>query len=88
MTKLNEQHQFDLPYVAHDVFERNTYKYWLVRVDAGSRYMTTRLLRAKKTSDVAFLVEAIYKKGGVFKYPKIVNILLTLKKRFCFENVI
>ena len=54
MTKLNEQHQFDLPYVAHNVFERNTCKYWLVSVDAGSRYKTARLLRAKKTSDVAF----------------------------------
>ena len=27
-------------------------------------------LREKKSSEVAFLLEAIYKKGGVFIYPK------------------
>ena len=28
------------------------------------------LSRTKKSSEVAFVLEAIYKKGGVFKYPK------------------
>ena len=34
------------------------------------RYKVTRPLRTKKSSDVAFVLEAIYKKGGAFKYPK------------------
>ena len=34
------------------------------------RYKVTRPLRTKKSSEVAFVLEAIYKKGGAFKYPK------------------
>ena len=33
VTKPNEQHQFDLLYVPHNVFEGNTYKYILTGVD-------------------------------------------------------
>ena len=35
VTKPNEQHQFDLPYVPHNIFEGNTYKYILAGVDVG-----------------------------------------------------
>ena len=33
VTKPNEQHQFDLLYMPHNVFEGNTYKYILTGVD-------------------------------------------------------
>ena len=33
VTKLNEQHQFDLFYVPQNVFEKNTYMYILTGVD-------------------------------------------------------
>ena len=71
MTKTNEQHQFDLLYMPHNVFEGNTYKYILTGVDVASRCKVARNLRTKNSSKVAFVLEEIYKKGGVFKYPKL-----------------
>ena len=71
MTKPNEQHQFDLLYMPHNVFEGNTYKYILTGIDVASRYKVSRALRTKKSSEVAFVLESIYKKSGVFKYPKL-----------------
>ena len=71
MTKPNEQHQFDLLYMPHNVFEGKTFKYILRSIDIASRYNVARPLRTKKASEVAFVLEAIYKKGGVFKYPRV-----------------
>ena len=68
VTKRNEQHQFDLLYMPHNLFEGNTYKYILTGIDVASRYKVARPLRTKKSSEVVFVLEAIYKKGGVFKY--------------------
>ena len=69
-TKPNEQHQFDLLYIPHNLFEGNTHKYILTVFDVTSRYKVARPLKTKKSSEVAFVLEAIYKKRGVFKYPK------------------
>ena len=71
MTKPNEQHQFDMLYMSHNLFEGNTYKYALTGIDVASRYKIARPLRTKKSSEVAFVLEVIYKKGGVFKCPKV-----------------
>ena len=68
MAKSNEQHQFDLLYMPHNLFEGNTYKYILIGIDVGSRYKVARPLRTKKSGKVSFVLEAIYKKVGVFKY--------------------
>ena len=70
MTKPNEQHQFDLLYMPHNLFEGNLYKYILTGVDFASRYKAERPLRTKRSSEVAFVLEAIYKKCSVFKYPE------------------
>ena len=70
VTKPNEQHQFDLLYMPHNLSKRNTYKYILTGIDVASRYKVARPLRTKKSSEVTFVLEAIYKKDGVFKYPK------------------
>ena len=70
VTKPNEQYQFDLLYMSHNLFEGNTYKYILTGIDVTSRYKVARPLSTEKSSEVAFVLEAIYKKGGVFKYPK------------------
>ena len=72
MRKHNEQHQIDLLYMPHNVFEGNTYKYILTGIDVATRYKVARPLRTKKSSEVAFVLEAIYKKGGVFKYHVLV----------------
>ena len=68
VTKPNEQHQFDLLYMPHNLFERNTYKYILTGIDVASRYKFARPLRTKKSSEVVFVLEAIYKMGDAFKY--------------------
>ena len=47
VTKPNEQHQFDLLYMPHNVFEGNTYKYILTGIDVASRYKVSRALRTK-----------------------------------------
>ena len=78
MAKPNEQHQFDLLCVRHNVFEGITYKYILTSVDVASRYKVARALRAKKPSEVSFVLEAIYKKViykkvCVFRYPKVLQ---------------
>ena len=71
LTKPNEQHQFDLLYIPRNVFEGITYKYILTGIDVASRYKVARPLRTKKSSEVVFVLEAIYKKGSVFKYPRV-----------------
>ena len=78
VTKPNEQHQFDLLCVRHNVFEGKTYKYILTSVDVASRYKVARALRTKKPSEVSFVLEAIYKKViykkvCVFRYPKVLQ---------------
>ena len=70
VTRPNEQHQFDFLYMLHNLFEANTYKYILTGIDVASSYQVARPQRTKQSSEVAFVLEAIYKKGGVFKYPK------------------
>ena len=54
----------------YNFFEGNTYKYILTGIDFASRYKVARPLRTTKSSKVAFVLEAIYKTVGVFKYPK------------------
>ena len=38
VTKPNEQHQFDLVHMPHDMSEGNTYKHLLTGIDLASRY--------------------------------------------------
>ena len=57
--------------MSHNLFEGNTYKYALTGIDVASRYKIARPLRTKKSNEVAFVLEVIYKKGGVFKCPKV-----------------
>ena len=71
VTNPNEQHQFDLLYFPNNIFEGNKYKYISRDVHVALRYKVTRALRTKKWSESSFVLEATYKKGGVFKYPKV-----------------
>ena len=57
--------------MSHSVFEGNTYKYILTGIDIASRYKVARSLRTIKSREVAFVLKATYKKGSVFKYPKV-----------------
>ena len=55
----------------HNLFEGNKYKYILTGICVASRYRVTKPLSTKKSGEAAFLFEAIYKKGGTFKYLKV-----------------
>ena len=52
----------------HNFLQRNTHKYILTGV--ASRCKVAWPLRTKKSSEVVFGLEAVYKKGGAFIYPK------------------
>ena len=47
VTKPNEQHQFDLLYMSHNLFEGNTYI--LTGIDVASRYKVARPPKTKKS---------------------------------------
>ena len=64
-------HQFDILYVPSNVVYGTEYKYILTGIDVASRYKVARALQNKKADEVAFVLEAVYKKDGDFKYPKI-----------------
>ena len=48
---------------------QNTYKYTLNVIDVASRYKASRPLKTKKASEVAEMLQDIYKKGPL-RYPK------------------
>ena len=54
VTKPNEQHQFHLLYMSHNLFEGNTYNYILTGVG-----VVPGPLESKKSREVAFVLEAI-----------------------------
>lgn len=58
----------------HNVLEGNAYQYILAGVDFASRCTVARCPRMKKAIVVEFALEAIYKKGVVFKYSKVLFI--------------
>ena len=49
----------------------HTSTYYLPGFDFASGHKVARTLETKKASKVAFVLEAIYKSGGVFKYLKV-----------------
>ena len=69
ITKINQMHQADLLYLPPDTVYGNIYKYVLCVIDVASRYKAARPLRTKKASEVADMLEDIYKKGPL-KYPE------------------
>ena len=69
VTKVHQIHQADLLYLPHDKVYQNTYKYTLNVIDVASRYKASRPLKTKKASEVAEMLQDIYKKGPL-RYPK------------------
>ena len=55
----------------HNLFEGNRYKYILTGINVASRYKVARPLKTKKSNEVVFVLEVIYRKGDVFKYLKV-----------------
>ena len=56
--------------MSHNLFEGNTCKHILPSIDVASIYKVAKPLRTKKSSEVAFVLQKIYKNGAVFKYSK------------------
>ncbi|XP_057316785.1 uncharacterized protein LOC130657805 [Hydractinia symbiolongicarpus] len=69
VTTPNEMHQFDLLYMPHDKLYGNTYKYILTGIDVASRYTVEWPLRTKEASEVAGMIQDIYK-AGPLHYPE------------------
>ena len=69
VTEVNKIHQADLLYLPHDKVYQTTYKYVLNVIDVASRYKASRPLKTKKASEVAEMLQDIYKKGPL-RYPK------------------
>ena len=86
VTKPNEQHQFDILYMPHNLFEGNTYKYILTGIDVASRYKVARPLKTKKSSEVAFVLEAIYKKVACSNIQRLSNVILVLGLKMKRQN--
>ena len=70
VAKPNEQNQVDRLYVSQNGFEPGTQKNILTCVDIASRYNDARVSKAKKMSEVTFVLGVIYKKRRAFKCPK------------------
>ena len=79
VTKPNEQHQFDLLYMPHNLFEGNTNKYILTDIDVVSRYNVARPLRTKKSNEVAFVLEITYKMVASSNIPRYFNVIMILR---------
>ena len=54
----------------YNVFEGSTRKNILRGVDVASRQKFARDLMTKKSHEIVFVLDAIYKSDGVGKYPK------------------
>ena len=52
MTKPNKQHQFDVLYIPHNVFEGNMYKYVLTGIDVAPRYKVATVPRTKNQANL------------------------------------
>ena len=71
VTKPNEQRQIDVLYMPHNASEGNMYKYILKGIDVGSRYTFGRLVKTKTPTELTFFLEAVYKRSGLLKYPRV-----------------
>ena len=79
-TKPNEQHQFDLLYMQHNLFEGNTYKYILTGIDVASRYKVVIPLRTKKS------IKRVVRSNILSSSSVIIDQSLNMKWQSCLRN--
>ena len=75
VTKPNEQHQFDLLYMPHNVFEGNTYKYILTGINVASRYKVARPLRPKHQVKLHLCWKQSIKRVTCLNIPSYFNVI-------------
>ena len=63
--------------MAQDVSKGNTYRYLLPCIDVASRYKVAKLLITEKSSELAFVLGASYRKCANFKYS-----ILKIQRRY------
>ena len=77
VTEPNEQHQFDILYMPHNLFEGNTYKYILTGIDFASRYKVARSLRPKNQAKLHLCwKQQIIKRVLYSNIPKYFNVIM------------
>ena len=75
VTKPNEQHQFDLLYMPHNVFEGNTYKYILTDINVASRYKVARPLGPKHQVKLHLCWKQSIKRVTCLNIPRYFNVI-------------
>ena len=76
VTKPNEQQQFYLLYMRHNLFEGNTYKDILTDNDVASKYKIARPLRTKKSSEVSFVLKQSIKRLMCLNTQRRFNVIM------------
>ena len=76
VTKPNEQHQFDLLYMPHNLFEGNTYKYILTGIDVVSRYNIARPLRTKNQAKLRLFWKQSIKRVVCLNIIRLSNVIM------------
>ena len=74
----NEQHQFDILYLPHNLFEGNTYKYILTGIDVASRYKVARPLRLKNQVKLHLCWKQSIKRVVYSNIPRHSSVTMTL----------
>ena len=88
LTKSNAQHQFDLLYIPHNVFDGNTHKYILTEIDVASRYKVVRSLRKKKSLHLCWKqsIKSVACLNIQRHFNVIMGLSLKMKWQSCLKN--
>ena len=78
VTKPNEQHQFDLIYIPHNLFEGNMYKYILTGIDVASRHKVAKPLRTKNRVKLHLCWKQSTKKVVCLSTQRYFNVIMGL----------
>ena len=76
VTKRNEQHQFDLLYMPHNLFEGNTYKFILTGIDVASRYKVTSPLEPKNQAKLHLSWKQSIKRVTFLNIPRYFSVIM------------
>ena len=74
--KPNEQHQFDLFYMPHNLFEGSTYKYILTGIDVASRYKVASPAELKNQAKLHLCWKRSIKKVAYSNIPRHSSVIM------------
>ena len=76
VTKPNEQHQFDLLYMPHNLFEGNTYKYILTGIDVDQEIKSPGSLKPKNQAKSYLCWKQSIKRVACSNVPRFSNVIM------------